>query len=151
MVDGARHCLLLVPGALLQLDILLFGKEIMGLDERPLGFLGAFLAIGIGLGSVLAGRLSGNKVELGLVPLGSLGMGGCALGLSGAAFSYPYGAVALTLLGLSGGLFIVPLIKGLPVAGGWSAMAFVRSFPINGFWGIGVGLLLRDDTRTTDL
>jgi hypothetical protein len=40
------------------------------------------------------------------------------------------------------GLFIVPLIKGLPVAGGWSAMAFVRSFLINGFWGIGVGLLL---------
>jgi hypothetical protein len=40
------------------------------------------------------------------------------------------------------GLFIVPLIKGLPVGGGWSAMAFVRSFLINGFWGIGVGLLL---------
>jgi hypothetical protein len=40
------------------------------------------------------------------------------------------------------GLFIVPLIKGLPVAGNWSAMAFVRSFLINGFWGIGVGVLL---------
>ena len=34
------------------------------------------------------------------------------------------------------GLFIVPLIKGLPVAGGWSAMAFVRSLLINGFWGL---------------
>ena len=40
------------------------------------------------------------------------------------------------------GLFIVPLIKGLPVAGGWSAMVIVRSFLINGCWGIGVGLLL---------
>jgi hypothetical protein len=40
------------------------------------------------------------------------------------------------------GLFVVPLIKGLPVAGGWAAMAFVRSFLINGSWGIGVGLLL---------
>jgi len=39
------------------------------------------------------------------------------------------------------GLFIVPLIKGLPVAGGWAAMAFVRSFLINGCWGIGVGLI----------
>ena len=39
------------------------------------------------------------------------------------------------------GLFIVPLIKGLPVAGGWAAMAFVRSFLINGCWGIGVGLM----------
>jgi hypothetical protein len=40
------------------------------------------------------------------------------------------------------GLFIVPLIKGLPVAGGWVAMAFVRSFLINGCWGFGVGLIL---------
>jgi hypothetical protein len=40
------------------------------------------------------------------------------------------------------GLFIVPVIKGLPVAGGWAAMAFVRSFLINGCWGIGVGLIL---------
>ena len=45
------------------------------------------------------------------------------------------------------GLFIVPLIKGLPVAGGWAAMAFVRSFLINGFWGIGVGLILPLLTR----
>ena len=40
------------------------------------------------------------------------------------------------------GLFIVPMIKGLPVAGGWAAMAIVRSFLINGVWGIGVGLIL---------
>jgi hypothetical protein len=46
--------------------------------------------------------------------------------------------IAATLVGL----FIVPLIKGLPVAGGWVAIAFVRSFLINGFWGIGVGLIL---------
>jgi hypothetical protein len=45
------------------------------------------------------------------------------------------------------GLFVVPLIKGLPVAGGWSPMAFVRSFLINGFWGVGVGLLLPLLTR----
>ena len=38
------------------------------------------------------------------------------------------------------GLFIVPLIKGLPVARDWAVMAFVRSFVINGFWGIGVSL-----------
>ncbi len=40
------------------------------------------------------------------------------------------------------GLFIVPLIKGLPVAGGWAAMSFLRSFLINGCWGIGVALFL---------
>jgi hypothetical protein len=47
------------------------------------------------------------------------------------------------------GLFVVPLIKGLPLAGGWSAMAFVRSFLINGCWGVGVGLLLPLLTRRT--
>jgi hypothetical protein len=45
------------------------------------------------------------------------------------------------------GLFVVPLIKGLPVAGGWAPMAIVRSFLINGFWGIGVGLILPLLTR----
>ena len=45
------------------------------------------------------------------------------------------------------GLFVVPLIKGLPVAGGWAATAFVRSFLINGFWGIGVALILPLLTR----
>jgi hypothetical protein len=38
------------------------------------------------------------------------------------------------------GLFIVPLIKGLPIAGGWAATAFVRSVLINGFWGLGVAV-----------
>lgn len=45
------------------------------------------------------------------------------------------------------GLFLVPLIKGLPAAGGWAAMAFVRSFLINGCWGIGVSLILPLLTR----
>src|ERR1700735_4196916 len=45
------------------------------------------------------------------------------------------------------GLFVVPLIKGLPVAGGWAPVAFVRSFLINGCWGIGVGLILPLLTR----
>ena len=32
------------------------------------------MALGVGLGSPLAGFLSGGKIELGLVPLGCLGM-----------------------------------------------------------------------------
>jgi hypothetical protein len=47
------------------------------------------------------------------------------------------------------GLFIVPLIKGLPVAGGRVAIAFVRSLLINGFWGLGVGLLWPEIERLT--
>jgi apolipoprotein N-acyltransferase len=40
------------------------------------------------------------------------------------------------------GYFIVAPIKGTPVAGGWVAMNWVRSLLINGFWGIGVGVIL---------
>lgn len=40
------------------------------------------------------------------------------------------------------GILIVPAIKGLPAGGGWLPLNWVRSFLINGFWGIGVGLIL---------
>ena len=96
-------------GALLQLDIILLGKEVMGLDDFRTGMLSTFLAVGIGLGSLAAGRLSAGKVELGLVPLGSIGIGGFSLLLASSASSYVQAATALCLLGLSGGLFIVPL------------------------------------------
>ncbi len=96
-------------GALFQMDIILFGKEVMQLDDLHIGLLNTFLAIGIGLGSVAAGRLSGEKVELGLTPLGSLGMGLFSLLLAHASSSYLAVTVALFLLGFSGGLFIIPL------------------------------------------
>ncbi len=62
------------------------------------------------LGSLVAGRLSGDKVELGLVPLGSIGMGVFALILPvdrSVVLGPP--ARASRLLGFSGGLFAVPL------------------------------------------
>lgn len=96
-------------GALMQMNIILFGKEVMQLDDLRIGLLGTFLAIGIGTGSVAAGRLSGQKVELGLTPLGSIGMGLFSLLLAYSASSYTQVALALMLLGFSGGLFIVPL------------------------------------------
>jgi acyl-[acyl-carrier-protein]-phospholipid O-acyltransferase/long-chain-fatty-acid--[acyl-carrier-protein] ligase len=96
-------------GALVQLDMLFFGKELLHLDEFHIGLLGTFLAIGIGVGSLAAGRLSGDKVELGLVPLGSVAMGVCLVLLSLSASSYAWTSAALVLLGFSGGLFAVPL------------------------------------------
>ena len=79
------------------------------------------------------------------------GVWGAAFGLALPSLSgkYPFWVCGLGLgiVAALVGLFIVPLIKGLPVAGGWAAMAFVRSFLINGFWGLGVGLLLPLITR----
>ncbi|MCC6543835.1 MAG: MFS transporter [Nitrospirae bacterium] len=96
-------------GALLQMDILLIGKEIMRLDDKWIGILVTFLAIGMGAGSILAGRLSGDRIEAGLVPLGSLGMGLFAILLSFSLSSFAMSAVCLIFLGFSGGVFVVPL------------------------------------------
>ncbi len=96
-------------GVLLQMDLILLGKETMGLDDVKIGFLLAFLALGIGVGSLAAGRLSGDKVEMGLVPLGSIGMGIFSVALYFSTGSYAGAAAALSLLAFSGGLFAVPL------------------------------------------
>jgi acyl-[acyl-carrier-protein]-phospholipid O-acyltransferase/long-chain-fatty-acid--[acyl-carrier-protein] ligase len=95
--------------ALMQMAVLLFGKEIMGLDDLRVGLLGTFLALGIGAGSLTVGRLSGQKVELGFVPLGALGMGTSTLLLSVSASSYALTAIILVMLGFASGWFIVPL------------------------------------------
>jgi acyl-[acyl-carrier-protein]-phospholipid O-acyltransferase/long-chain-fatty-acid--[acyl-carrier-protein] ligase len=96
-------------GALLQMVLPLLGKEILHLGETRIGLLWTFAALGIGLGSLAAGRLSGNKIELGLVPLGSVGMGLFSVLLFFAEPSFELSAAVLVLLGISGGFFAVPL------------------------------------------
>jgi acyl-[acyl-carrier-protein]-phospholipid O-acyltransferase/long-chain-fatty-acid--[acyl-carrier-protein] ligase len=80
-------------GQLLQLNVFFYGAQILHLDEIGIGQLSIALALGIGLGSASAGYLSGGKIEYGLVPLGAFGMS----------------LVRLSLLGFTGGFFIVPI------------------------------------------
>jgi acyl-[acyl-carrier-protein]-phospholipid O-acyltransferase/long-chain-fatty-acid--[acyl-carrier-protein] ligase len=96
-------------GALVQINMLFFGKELLQLDEFHIGLLGTFLAVGIGIGSLAAGKLSGDHIEMGLVPLGSVAMGICLGLVALSAPSYSYTAAALVGLGFSAGLFAVPL------------------------------------------
>src|SRR5262245_25041871 len=96
-------------GSLLQTVMILFGTQVMSLSDRWVGILTTFAAIGIGVGSMAAGRLSGDKVELGLAPIGSIGMGVFAILLSRSGHSFALAAINLTLVGFFGGLFAVPL------------------------------------------
>jgi acyl-[acyl-carrier-protein]-phospholipid O-acyltransferase / long-chain-fatty-acid--[acyl-carrier-protein] ligase len=96
-------------GSLLQLVVILFGTQVMALSDTWVGVLTAFAAIGIGAGSLAAGRLSGDKVELGLAPIGAIGMGVFAIILARCGHSFPLAAINLTLVGFFGGLFAVPL------------------------------------------
>jgi acyl-[acyl-carrier-protein]-phospholipid O-acyltransferase/long-chain-fatty-acid--[acyl-carrier-protein] ligase len=95
--------------ALFQLNILLYAQKEMGASELFVGILQATVALGIGLGSDWAGRVSGDHIEFRLVPLGALGM---------AIFSFllffvphhPFLAMAtLASLGASAGFFSLPL------------------------------------------
>jgi 1-acyl-sn-glycerol-3-phosphate acyltransferase len=103
-----------------------FAKDTLGGDEHVVTFLLALFSIGIGVGSLLCEKLSGRKVEIGLVPFGSIGLtvfavdlglatqGMHAHELAGIAgfLSQPahWRVIAdLLLIGLFGGFYIVPL------------------------------------------
>lgn len=96
-------------GALLHMVIILLGKEMMALDDTQVGLLIAFLGIGIGVGTVAAGWLSGDRVELGLVPVGAAGVGVFLVLLYWVPHVYPVVGLLLAGVGMSSGFFIVPL------------------------------------------
>ncbi|MCC6611133.1 MAG: MFS transporter [Burkholderiales bacterium] len=103
-----------------------FAREYLGGDEHVATLLLAALSIGIGAGSLACERMSGHKVELGLVPFGSIGLtlfaldlflaspagaGGELAGI-GAFLARPGAARVLfdlVAIGLFSGFFIVPL------------------------------------------
>lgn len=51
-----------------------FAKEVLGGNEAVVTLLLAVFSVGIGTGSLLCERMSGHKIEIGLVPFGSIGM-----------------------------------------------------------------------------
>jgi acyl-[acyl-carrier-protein]-phospholipid O-acyltransferase/long-chain-fatty-acid--[acyl-carrier-protein] ligase len=105
-------------GLIFATNIMVYGKTHLGLDESQntwLSLLPAFIGLGIALGALLAGRWSGKKVELGLVPLGGLGMTLASVALYFSANSYVATAIILLLAGVCGGLFTIPLYAYLQV------------------------------------
>ncbi len=93
-----------------------YGRNVLGLAAQPSSMLLMVVAVGMAVGALAAGRLSHGRVEIGLVPLGSLGLSlwSIALVLAGTRGPHVLGlplcaVVSLVGLGLSAGLFIVPL------------------------------------------
>ena len=109
-------------GGFAKINLIPYGMEVCQYSDIDSGFLFVIAAIGIGFGSYIAGRLSGRNVELGIVPLGAIGMAIASIGLGLVAsppetltplaiFSHPcWGVFMLILLmGISCGLYIVPI------------------------------------------
>ncbi|MBI4679047.1 MAG: MFS transporter [Elusimicrobia bacterium] len=96
-------------GAIFQMNVLVYGKELMAASPSTLSLFQVVVALGIGLGSYAAGRLSRDTVELGLVPLGAAGLFLFSTVLAFSFHSGPLTLWALFLLGASGGGFVLPL------------------------------------------
>lgn len=95
--------------SVLQLILILYGKNMLYFSPKENGLFQAVLALGIGLGSLLAGRLSGEKIELRLVPLGAILISLFSLDLF-LFTTHTWRAVFdVMMLSLGGGLYIVPL------------------------------------------
>jgi acyl-[acyl-carrier-protein]-phospholipid O-acyltransferase/long-chain-fatty-acid--[acyl-carrier-protein] ligase len=96
-------------GALYKMDLPDFGTNVLHVSETRTGLLWTFLALGVGAGNLLAGRLSGKKVELGLVPIGGILLALGSFALFAAQGSYGLSVAALVWIGAASGLFVVPL------------------------------------------
>ena len=96
-------------GALLQFDIVFYGRDVLHVASSRGSLLQAAIAIGIGLGSLAAGYLSGGKIEYGLIPLGAIGITTFGFLLAAPGLSFETVLALLAALGFFGGFFIVPI------------------------------------------
>jgi len=114
-------------GALVLAQLPLFVKTVVGGSESVVTLFLFVFSTGVGIGSLLCEKLSGHKVDIGLVPFGSMGLTVFALDLAFASPQTPatgaaFGAAEflrhagslriladIGLVGMFGGIFIVPL------------------------------------------
>ena len=107
-------------GALAQLNVDQFAFEGGAFEETDKVPLLIALVLGVGIGSVLAGIWSGGRVELGILPLGAFGVAVASMLLftgsgavaepdTGITFGFIWVMGLLYVLGVSAGLFSVPL------------------------------------------
>jgi 1-acyl-sn-glycerol-3-phosphate acyltransferase len=113
-------------GALMLAQFPLFAKDYLHGDHSVFVLLLTVFSLGIGAGSLLCERLSGHKVEIGLVPFGSIGLSLFGIDLYFASAAYGGTAAVdafallqqpgvwriladIVLIGIFGGFYIVPL------------------------------------------
>jgi acyl-[acyl-carrier-protein]-phospholipid O-acyltransferase/long-chain-fatty-acid--[acyl-carrier-protein] ligase len=71
--------------------------------------LSAVLGVFVMLGGMFAGWICRKRLELGIIPLGGMGMAAAMLSVKFISLNHPLLYVAMAVVGLCGGLFMVPL------------------------------------------
>ncbi|MEZ6014082.1 MAG: MFS transporter [Planctomycetota bacterium] len=104
-------------GALLLLVVNEYGLHGLGLDKAGTSLLMVPVVLGIAIGAVTAGRVSGDRIEGGLVPLGVLGMAVPLFVMGAGPASEGLARGMLFLLGVASGMGSLPirtLVQVLP-------------------------------------
>lgn len=103
-------------GAYTQLNIIPFSIQSLGQSEIEGGYLFLMTALGIGIGSFFAGRISGKEVELGIVPLAAGVISLLLISLYFFASHFVPVVLLLIFLGFFGGFYIVPIDSFIQLA-----------------------------------
>ena len=109
-------------GAIYLTQIPAYAKEWLHGDESVVTLILTVFSLGIGLGSMLCERMSGHKVEIGLVPFGSIGLTLFGMLLWWFSGGFPQGAEPhdwLALLGHGQAWWILGCILGIGLFGGF--------------------------------
>ncbi len=96
-------------GAFMQMNLIPYAIEGMGLTDTQGGYLFIYAALGIGAGSLLAGRLSGRNIEFGIVPVGAMLLSLTMILLYVLPVSIPLTSVCMFLAGMGAGMYLIPI------------------------------------------
>lgn len=102
--------------AFFQLNMIPFATSILGLTDIQGGYLFCLTALGIGIGAMVAGKISGKEVELALVPIGGIGLTiGCFF-ISIYSSDLSVVVPLVMMLGFFGGMYVTPLDSYIQLA-----------------------------------
>ncbi len=96
--------------ALVMMNMVVICKDILKLTDTENSMMNVWLAIGIGIGSVVAGYASRGRIEYRLVPLGALGLALSTVPMGMDGVTADTFRICMGCLGFSAGLFIVPVV-----------------------------------------
>ena len=116
-------------GAIYLTQIPAYAKEWLYGDETVVTLILTVFSVGIALGSMLCEKLSGRKVEIGLVPFGSFGLTVFGLLLWWHSGGFPQNVQAndwLAVLGYGQAWWVLFDILGLGVFGGFTSCRCMR-------------------------
>lgn len=103
-------------GAFVQLNTIPYAVQSLHITDIQGGYLFLLTAVGIGIGSILSGKMSGETIELGLVPVAAIGMTMSLYCLDFFSDQFYIILGLAVVVGLLGGIYQVPLDSYIQVA-----------------------------------